>query len=135
LGPLRVAKKRLYWPPNEGGLGLIKLRDFIISLQCSWIKRVTQHWGNNWRYDLKAKCFGNPLIAGEGTFTMHENPILHNICKSFGIFKKEFSNKEDNFKKALIFRNPYFRRGRNDDRMLCKRFFGNNFGKFEKIAN
>jgi hypothetical protein len=44
------------------------------------------------------------------------------------------TNKEDNFKKALIFRNPYFRRGRNDDRMLCERFFGNNFGELKKIA-
>jgi hypothetical protein len=38
---------------------------------------------------------------------MHENPILHNICKSFGSFKKEFTDKDDNFKKALIFRNPF----------------------------
>jgi hypothetical protein len=28
LGPLRVAKKRLYLQPNEGGLGLINLREF-----------------------------------------------------------------------------------------------------------
>jgi hypothetical protein len=90
-----VAKKRLYLQPNEGRLGLINLRDFLISLQCSCVKRVTQHWGNTWRYDRKAKCFGNPLIAGEGTFTMHENHILHNICKIFGIFKKEFTNKEN----------------------------------------
>jgi hypothetical protein len=131
---LRVAKKRLYLPPNEGGVGLINLREFIISLQCSWIKRVTQHWGDNWRYDLKVKCFGNPLVAGEETFTMQGNPILHNICKSYAGFKKEFTDKDDNYKKALIFRNPFFRRGRNDDRMLCERFFGNNFVELEKIA-
>jgi hypothetical protein len=44
------------------------------------------------------------------------------------------TNKEDSFKKALIFRNPYFRIGRNDDRMLSERFFGNNFGELERIA-
>ncbi len=98
LGSLRIAKKRLYLPACEGGLGLINLRDFVISLQCSWIKRVTQHWGDNWRYDVKAKCFGNPLIAGADTFSVRDNPILSNICSSFGIFKSEFINIEDNYK-------------------------------------
>jgi len=134
LGPLSVAKKRLYLPPTEGGLGLINLRDFITALQCTWVKRVTQHWGDNWRYDLKAKCYGNPLIAGTDTFSPRENPILHNICKSFATFKYEFTDKDENFKKANIFRNPYFRRGRDDDRMLCERFFGANAGDLEKIA-
>jgi hypothetical protein len=60
LGTLRLAKKRLYLPAREGGLGLINIRDYIISLQCAWIKRVTQHWGDNWRYDLKKKMLWQP---------------------------------------------------------------------------
>jgi hypothetical protein len=112
------------------------LLDYIISLQCAWIKRVTQHWGDNWRYDLKKKCYGNPLIANwlTATFGPRENPILHNICNSFKIFKKKFTSIEENYKKALIFRNPLFRRGRNDDRMLCEGFFGNNFEELKNIA-
>jgi hypothetical protein len=51
-GTSRIAKKKLYMPPNLGGLGLIKISDYIISLQCSWIKRTMQHWGDNWRYDI-----------------------------------------------------------------------------------
>jgi hypothetical protein len=47
LGPLRIAKKKLYLPVSEGGLWLIYLKDYIASLQCSWIKRVTQHWCDN----------------------------------------------------------------------------------------
>ncbi len=49
-GKSRIAKKKLYLPPNIGGLGLIKLSDFVTALQCSWVKRVTQHWGDNWRF-------------------------------------------------------------------------------------
>jgi len=134
LGTLRVAKKRLYLPAREGGLGLINLRDYIISLQCAWIKRVTQHWGDNWRYDMKKKCYGNPLVAGAGTFGPHENPILHNICNSFETFRNKFTSIEENYKKALIFRNPLFRRGRDDGRMLCEGFFGNDFEELKKIA-
>jgi hypothetical protein len=102
LGSMKVAKKRLYLPPCEGGLGLINLKNFITALQCTWVKRVTQHWGDTWRFDLKAKCYGNPLIANEKTFSLAENPILFNICKSFGKFAEEFYGAEDNYKKPLF---------------------------------
>ncbi len=35
-GSARVSNKKIYLPPNAGGLGLIKLTDYISSLQCSW---------------------------------------------------------------------------------------------------
>jgi hypothetical protein len=111
-------------PQNEGGLGLIKVSEFITSLQCAWVKRVTQHWGDNWRYDLKLKCYGNPLIADATTFDQNENPILYNLCKSFGMLRTAFTQKDDNYKKALILRNPFFRRGRGDAGILCENFFG-----------
>jgi hypothetical protein len=77
------------------------------------------------------------MIANSQTFQARENPILSNICTSFGKFSAEFTNKDDNFKKAYIFRNPFFRRGRNDDRILCERFFGlnvNDHFELRKIA-
>jgi len=47
-----------------------------------------------------------------------------------------FTKKETNFKKALIFKNPLIRRGRNDNGLLCENFFGrnNSFETFSKIA-
>jgi hypothetical protein len=136
LGTMNTAKKKRYIPVTEGGLGLINVKDYIISLQCAWVKRVTQHWGDMWRYDLKKKCYGNPLIADSGTFDPIRNPILHNICSSFGKFRDAFVKKDDNYKKALLLKNPFFRRGRGDDRILCERFFGqgNNFERMKKIA-
>jgi hypothetical protein len=83
---------------------------------------------------LKAKSFGNPLIADVGTFVFRENPILSNICSSFKKFKGHFTNREINYNKALILNNPFFRRGRNDDNILCSRFFGNNYEELRKIS-
>jgi hypothetical protein len=100
-GSARVSKKKLYLPPNAGGLGLIKLNDYIISLQCSWIKRTTQHWGDNWRFDIKSKCYGNTLLANGSTFGNRDHPVLHNICNSFEKFITAFTKKETNFKKLL----------------------------------
>jgi hypothetical protein len=136
VGSMRTAKKKLYTPLNEGGLGLINVNEFITALQCAWIKRVTQHWGDNWRYDIKAKCDGNPLLANELTVSQNEHPILYNICKSFGTFKREFYLKDDNYKQALIFKNPIFRRSRVDNGLLCERFFGtrNDFNMNKKLS-
>jgi hypothetical protein len=63
---------------------MINIKDYITSLQCAWVKRVTQHWGDMWRFDLKKMCYGNPLIADSGTFDPVRNLVLHNICSSFG---------------------------------------------------
>jgi hypothetical protein len=80
------------------------------------------------------KCYGNPLTADKGTFSYRENPILSNISSSFGKFKHDFTSRENNYKKALILNNPFFRRGRNDNGILCERFFGNNYEELRKIS-
>jgi hypothetical protein len=136
LKKLRVAKRKLYLQSDKGGLGLINLDHYITALQCAWIKRVTHHWGDNWRFDLKRKCYGNPLLADEKTFENDVNPILHNLCKSFGKFKNQFSKKDLNYKKALVFKNSMFRRGENSNHILCESFFGQNrpYGHLEIIA-
>ncbi len=38
-GKLNIAKKRLYLPPSEGGLGLFNISDFLDAQRCTWIKR------------------------------------------------------------------------------------------------
>jgi hypothetical protein len=93
-------------PPNFGGLGLIKIHDYIISLQCFWIKRTTQHWGDNWRFDIKRKCYGNPLIANSQTFEGRDHPVKSNICCSFEKFAAAFTRKEKNYKKPIFSKTP-----------------------------
>jgi hypothetical protein len=136
LGTMRIAKKKLYLPPAQGGLGLIKISSYITALQCAWVKRSTEHWCDNWRFDLKKACYGNPLIANVNTFSRITNPVLHNICSSFGKFTLEFYKKDRNYKKALVFKNGMFKRGRNDNGILDENFFGNNrsFADFQQIA-
>jgi hypothetical protein len=124
LGTMNIAKKRLYWPVDEGGLGLIELKKYISAIQTSWIKRVMQHWSDNWRFDIKKACYGNPAILSEKTFNQAENPILWNIGNSFQKFKTEYFKKDKNYLKANIFKNPQIQRGRNDAGLLCENFFG-----------
>jgi hypothetical protein len=95
-----------------------------------------EHWCDNWRYDIKKACYGNPLIANDSTFSQPNNPILYNLCSSFGKFSAEFCKKDWNYKKALVFNNKMFKRGRNDTGILDKNFFGNRrtFEDLQKIA-
>jgi hypothetical protein len=94
LGTMHFARKKRYLPSNLGGLGLINIRNFITALQSSWIKRTTQHWCDNWRYDIKAACYWNPLIANSRTFDRVEHPVLINICDSYGTLTSEFYKKD-----------------------------------------
>ncbi len=64
--------------------------------------------GDTWRYDIKRKCYGNPLILDKFTFNVRENPILSNIGNSFGKFRAAFTEKDENYKKAVVFKNPFF---------------------------
>jgi hypothetical protein len=97
LGRIRFAGKKLYLPADKGGLGLINLKNFITALQCSWIKRTTQHWCDNWRFDVKAASYGNPLTVTVGTFNRIEHPALSNISESFGSFTVELYKKDRNY--------------------------------------
>jgi len=107
LGPLKIAKKKLYIPVHEGGLGLINIKEYIIALQCSWIKRVTQHWNDTWRYDIMRASYGNPLNVSCDTFSAVNNPILYNICSSFGNFRLAFEKKGQIIKKLTFLRILY----------------------------
>jgi len=132
LSTMRVAKKKLYTPANEGGLGLINLGNYITALQCAWVKRTTQHWCDNWRYDLKLAGYGNPLTVNKNCFDKTLNPILFNICESFGKFAEAFYKKDKNYSKAYIFNNPIITRGRNDAGLLCSNFFGQGYSFVDK---
>jgi hypothetical protein len=63
LGPLNVARSRLYLPPEKGGLGLFDLKKFILAQNCSWIKRASDLCIDNWRYDITTACPGNNIYV------------------------------------------------------------------------
>ena len=56
---LNIGKNRLYTLPKEGGLGMFDLKNFISSLQCTWVRRA-QVSNDNWKNTLKG-LIGNVL--------------------------------------------------------------------------
>jgi hypothetical protein len=117
-------------------MGLINLNDFIIGIQSSWIKRVYQHGADNWRFDLLQKTHGNPFLLNSTLVSRDDHPIISNIAVSFEKFCKIYYETGMNYKKAYILSNPLFVRGRRDNGLLCRQFFGRNLRNdtLEKIA-
>jgi hypothetical protein len=82
-GKLRLGAKQITMATKNGGLGFIDLKTFIMSLQCSWVKRAYNSTIDTWRLELNRRTGGNVLITTPRIFNPVENPILHGISTSF----------------------------------------------------
>ncbi len=125
-GSLNLGKERLFSKPEAGGVGLFDIKNYIIAIQVSWIKKATASSRDNWRVDLHNLSHGNPLTLSPTDIQQQQHPILHCIANSFQTFRKHFSMDCNNYKKSYILNNPIFSRGPRDDRLLDTRFFRQN---------
>jgi hypothetical protein len=78
-----IAADHLYKKPKHGGIGMIRIEQYITALQCSWIKRCSVKINDTWRWTLGASCsfvFGN---LRRGSVNKRDNPVLANIVESF----------------------------------------------------
>jgi hypothetical protein len=103
-GNIQIAKKRLYLSPENGGLGLFEINDFIDSQKVSWVPRATS-LDEIWKIRL--------FLAGEGNvFNIRSclidpllNPVLHTIAKAYERFIAGFTKHNKNFWECPIFEN------------------------------
>ena len=124
IGSLNVSSERRYLPAKMGGLGLIKLSDFITAQQTMWIKRASLSTRDNWRIDLTPLGHGNIFTINPADISRTEHPILHGLANSFFSFVEYFILQKNNFEHSYILNNPIFERGPKDKRILDTNFFG-----------
>jgi Reverse transcriptase (RNA-dependent DNA polymerase) len=103
-GNLRIAKEKLFVDPAHGGIGLINLKDSLISQQAIWFKKANFSTRDNWRWDLWDLGSGNCFTVPE--LDPVSRPILACIAKSFRKFLSEFYKIECNILDAYILNNP-----------------------------
>ena len=125
-GNLTISKERLTLAPEEGGVGMIDLTDFIIAQQSCWIKKAYFCSRDNWGYDLKILSNGNCFTVAKENIDPVYNPILFNIVSSFEKFQCAFLTTNDNYKWGLLLNNPLIKRGRFDNSKLNANFFAQN---------
>jgi hypothetical protein len=121
-GKLNLANERLYTTISQGGLGLIKPEDYLISQQVMWIKRAFEVCCDNWRCDIWDLSSGNPLCSTTELIRADTNPILCNIVKSFEKFRRGYTLTNNNYKKSLLLYNPAIIRGQKGYRYTGQKF-------------
>jgi hypothetical protein len=126
-GNFRFNKNLICISPAGGGLGMININNFIVSLHCSWLKRAHKEVTDNWRRNLHNIAGGdctlldprildpdpqgpepdhNPVPAPEQIPNKYHHPILNTISKSFWKFKNAFLTQGKNFFSSQILGNP-----------------------------
>jgi hypothetical protein len=108
-GKLKIGKELFSLDVNKGGIGFFDLKNFIFSLQSSWVKRAHNNSIDNWRLTINRATEGNVELLAPELFDTNSNPLLHNIVTSFFEFKHEFYLLNDNFLHSRLLGNPILR--------------------------
>ena len=123
MGKLIVARDKRYKSPDQGGLGLVNLKEFLIAQHVIWFKRAFNSTRDNWRVDLWELGYGNPFTINPATIDRREHPILAGLAESFSKFLECFTLRNENYLDSYIFNNPCFKRSNRDDGILDTNFF------------
>ncbi len=97
LGKLRVAMGRVTLPPENGGLGLFNLGEFLTSQQSIWVLRADKYLRDNWRGDLFSLSRGNCLSFSHKNTTAEEHPILYGLGAAFEKVRICHDSANENF--------------------------------------
>jgi len=127
-----IANDRLYRRPNEGGLGLIDLTQYITALQCSWIKRCYTSVNDPWRWRVAEACDFYLEDLKLPSLDPRLYPIEYNIVNSFIVFRQKIFCMNENFLHARLVDNPMNFRSNPGRRgaatgILDRNFFGPDF--------
>ena len=116
-----IAKKRLYTKTDEGGLGLFDLKEFIIALQCTWVKKAFNCCNDNWKYDLI--CGAENSVYNIGAQNNEIGTILNGLSNSFQIFAEDFAKVGNNYLHTPLLNCNIFGYGRRGENHFDENFF------------
>jgi len=134
LGRNRVSKSRLYLSPDEGGVGLIDLRHFLVAQQVLWFKRSNMSTRDNWRCNLFELGLGNPYTINPIKVDQAKNPILYGLALSFGFFLEKFNKLNGNLQKSFILNNPNILRNGKGPGIVDENFLGAGECNFYRLS-
>jgi hypothetical protein len=117
LGTEKFAKIKIYTSAEKGGLGLIPIREYILSQQCAWLKKAMLGTDDIWKYEIRTLTENFTKFFGHS----EESGPVHTITRAAGNCLINHSVKFP--LGAPIINNPAFWYGTNNNRLL----FNDNF--------
>jgi hypothetical protein len=103
-GNLRIAKKRLYTTPKNGGLGLFEINTYLKSQQVAWIAREL-NLDEIWKIKLFIAGNGDILNVRCSFLSRDHTPVLYGIVQAYESFLCGFTKYDENFWESVIFEN------------------------------
>jgi hypothetical protein len=120
LGSETFSKNRLYLPVTKGGLGLVNIRNFVVAVQCSWIKKAILSTNDTWKLEIKNSTDDFSNFVSTGT-----KGIIKNLINSYNTFQLSWTKKNNNFLQVPVLGNPNFGYGRGLAAKFDANFFKN----------
>jgi hypothetical protein len=123
LGTEKFAKIKIYTNSEKGGLGLIPIREYILSQQCAWLKKAMLGTDDIWKYELRT------VTENFTKFFVHsaESGPVYTIIRAAGNCLASHSVKFP--LGAPILNNPAFWHGVNINRIIFNdQFFEDRLG-------
>jgi hypothetical protein len=125
-GKLNIAKKRLYLSPENGGLGLFEINNFLCAQKCAWVKR-SMDLTETWKIILYVKNFGNLFNIKARNINCVEYPICYEISRCFERFSDMFTATAENFLNSYIFECRKFTLNLDNVNSLNRSYFSDAF--------
>jgi len=124
LGSIRFARERLCLKPEQGGLGLFNLKEFLEAQQCLWVLRANQSCRDIWRVNLNLLGNGNCLCVSNKSINKAEHPILFGFASAFEKLRIVHDKRNDNHMSATLLDNSLIFRGRGERQLLNTDYLG-----------
>jgi len=122
-GNLNLSKKRFLMQPEDGGLGLFEVGQFLRAQHCSWIRRALVNIDDYWKHCMWLASEGNILYCNESAFSKERSPVIFNILKGYNDWLPNFWKFNENFRDARIIDNETLSLQRNTNIKITLDFF------------
>jgi Reverse transcriptase (RNA-dependent DNA polymerase) len=130
-GKLKMAEKRLFEKVEHGGLGLFRVKIFLDSQKCSWIRRAL-NLDEIWKMELFAKSPGNIYRVKPEFMLGDVSPQLLSLAECIENLMVGHSKTNSNFKKGYIFNNSAYTVGLRGPK-LDENSWGNTYDHANKM--
>jgi hypothetical protein len=122
VGQLNISAERVFKSVEEGGLGLFALKDFIISLQSVWFKRILATNFDNWANKIRTLSYNEPVYIQEKDMD-NCGTLIGGLIKSFITFRQHYGKINNNFMHVPILNNENFRITQREADIFDDNFF------------
>ena len=119
-GNLNIAKNRIYYSPENGGLGLVEIKKFLNYQCCAWINS-SLNLDSHWKRVLYCRSLGQILNAKADDFP--DSPTLGRLVEALNCLSTNHNLKNENFRVSYIYANDLFKQPTRPSVLFDEAFF------------